>query len=98
MPRKTILGHLSSLMLRLTPVRHAARDHDQAFKIVINSGLDWTLAGCPWIKDGDTLGAYRTSLVFPGGMRTIHPGDIAHFLVSELAAHRYPNSVVGIWY
>lgn len=98
MPRKTIFGRFSSAILRWTPVGHGARDHDGAFEIVSNSGLDWTLAGCPWIKDGETRGVYRTSLVFPGGMRTIHPGDIAHFLVTELSAHKYPNSVVGIWY
>jgi uncharacterized protein YbjT (DUF2867 family) len=98
MPRQTLLGRFFSAILRLTPVRHTARDHDGAFAIVTQSGLDWTLAGCPWIKDGETRGVYRTSLVFPGGMRTIHPGDIAHFLVAELTAHQYPNTVVGIWY
>jgi uncharacterized protein YbjT (DUF2867 family) len=98
MPQKTLLGRLSSAILRRTPVGNAARDHDAAFEIVSQSGLDWTLAGCPWIKDGETRGAYRRSQVFPGGMKTIHPGDIAHFLVSELSAHKYPNSVVGIWY
>lgn len=104
MPDQTILGQISTAILRHTPVGNATLDHDGAFAIVTASDLDWTLAACPWIKDGETRGAYQTSQVFPGalaipeGMRTIHPGDIAHFLVGELAAHKYPKSVVGIWY
>jgi uncharacterized protein YbjT (DUF2867 family) len=98
MPNKTILGRLSIGFLRLTPVRHAAHDHDGAFEAVCNSGLQWTLAACPYIKDGEMLGVYRTSTVFTGGFLTIHPGDVAHFLVRELADHKYPNAAIGIWY
>ena len=98
MPGQTLFGRISSAILRLTPVRHATRDHDGAFQLVSNSDLDWTLAGCPWIKDGEKRGIYQTSLVFPGGRKTIHPGDIAHFLVGELSAHKYSRTVVGIWY
>ena len=98
MPEKTAFGRLSTAILRLTPVGNAARDHDGAFEAVRTSGLDWTLAGCPYIKDGPTRGEYRTSAVFPGGFRTIHPGDVAHFLVGELTDHRYPGKVIGIWY
>ena len=98
MPNKTILGRLSTAVLRLTPVGNAAKDHDGAFAAVQLSGLDWTLAGCPYIKDGDARGTYRTSLVFPGGFKIIHPDDVAHFLVRELGEHQHPNAVVGIWY
>jgi len=98
MPEKTFLGRLSTAILRLTPVGNAARDHDGAFEAVRTSGLDWTLAGCPYIKDGEARGHYRSSSVFPGGFKVIHPGDVAHFLVRELIEARHPNSVVGIWY
>jgi len=98
MPAKTFFGRLSTAMLRLTPVGNAAKDHDGAFDAVRTSGLDWTLAGCPYIKDGDARGLYRTSSVFPGGFKIIHPEDVAHFLVRELSEHQHPNSVVGIWY
>ncbi len=98
MPDKTFLGRLSTAILRLTPVGNAAKDHDGAFEAVRSSGLDWTLAGCPYIKDGESRGQYRTSLVFPGGFKIIHPGDVAHFLVRELGTHEHSNAVVGIWY
>lgn len=98
MPDKTLFGRLSTAILRLTPVGNAAKDHDGAFEAVRTSGLDWTLAGCPYIKDGDARGQYRTSSVFPGGFKIIHPGDVAHFLVRELGDHQHPGAVIGIWY
>jgi uncharacterized protein YbjT (DUF2867 family) len=98
MPDQTLLGRVSSRLLRLTPVGNAARDHDGAFEAVRNSGLDWTLAGCPYIKDGPSRGVYTTSTIFPGGFKIIHPGDVAHLLVRELEEHRHPNAVIGLWY
>ncbi len=95
---KTLLGRISSLVLRLTPVRHGARDHDGAFAIVRASSLDWFLVGCPWIKDGPTVGAYRRSRVFPGGMRTIHPGDVAGRLFEEFERPSVHKGIEGIWY
>jgi putative NADH-flavin reductase len=95
---KTLLGRLSTAILRVTPVRHGARDHDGAFEIVSRSGLEWTLAGCPWIKDVPPRGTFRTGLRFPGGLRQIAPADVARFLVAELTERRHPNQIVGIWY
>jgi len=43
MPRKSVLGNLSTFILRLTPVGNAIRDHDGAFSLVSKSALDWTL-------------------------------------------------------
>jgi hypothetical protein len=56
------------------------------------------LAGCPYIKDGPRRGGYRTSLVFPGGWKIIHPPDVADLLVHELTEEKFTGSVVGIWY
>lgn len=98
MPNKTLFGRLSTGILRLTPVRYAARDHDRAFDTVRGSALEWTLAACPYIKDGEARGVYRTSETFPGGFLIIHPGDVAHFLVRELTERKHPNAAIGIWY
>jgi putative NADH-flavin reductase len=98
MPKQTFFGKLATAILRLTPVGNAARDHDGAFDAVCESGLNWTLAGCPYIKDGETRGVYKTSMVFRGGYRIIHPGDVAHFLVGQLMDDQHFNQVVGIWY
>jgi len=93
---KTPLGALSIAILRLTPVGNAIRDHQGAFAVIAASGLDWTLAGCPWIKDGADRG-YREHAKFPGGMKSIVPGDVAAFLVSVLERPSYSRRIVGIW-
>lgn len=98
MPRKSLFGKLSTFLLRLTPVGNAIRDHDGAFSIVSKSTLDWTLAACPWVKDGPARGNYKTSLTFPGGNKFIYPADVAHYLVRELTVHNASRQVVGVWY
>jgi uncharacterized protein len=98
MAKKTSLGRLTIALLKVTPVGHAIRDHDRALEEVKHSGLRWMLAGCPYIKNGPRRGGYRTSLVFPGGFKIIHPPDVADLIVHELTEERFNGSVVGIWY
>jgi len=81
----------------LTPVRHAIKDHQGAFEIIKASTLDWTLAGCPWIKDGLGTTNYVESDVFPGGMKVIHPRQVADFLTKVLDKPEYFRRIVGIW-
>jgi putative NADH-flavin reductase len=80
----TTLGGLALSVLECTPVRHAIKDHRGAFDIVKASGLTWTLAGCPWIKDGLSSGVYTEHEKFPGGLKSIVPGDVAQFFVKVL--------------
>lgn len=91
-------GGLTLAVLRRTPVGNAVEDHQFAYEEVARSGLDWTLAGCPYIRDGATRGRYTIADRFPGGFKTIHPGDVAAFLVDEITRHRFPRRIVGIWY
>jgi len=95
---KTPFGAFTSAVTRRTPVGNAVRDHDSAFCIVTTSTLDWTLAGCPYIKDGAHTGRYTLSPRFPGGFKTISPQDVADFLVRDLKDHRYVRQIIGIWY
>ncbi|KAA6460096.1 NAD-dependent epimerase/dehydratase family protein [Acidobacteria bacterium AB60] len=97
MPRKSLMGKMSTAIMKLTPVRHAIRDHMGAFEIVRSSGLDWSLAGCPWIKDPGVTGVYRESDTYPGGQLTIRTGDVAHFLVKTLKHPEYLQRIVCIW-
>lgn len=98
MPNQTFFGRQCTAILRMTPVGHAARDHDGAVEKLKSSDLKWVLAGCPYIKDGPRRGRYRRSLVFPGGFKIIHPPDVADFLVQELTENQFSGDVVGIWY
>lgn len=98
MAEQTPFGKLNTALLKRTPVGHAVRDHDGALQELHASGLRWVMAGCPYIKGGARRYQYRTSLVFPGGFKIIHPPDVADFLVKELAENRFDQQVVGVWY
>ena len=94
-----ILGAITLALLRMSPVGNAVRDHEGAYRIVTGFSLNWTLAACPYIKDGQHKGVYQLSPGwFPGGFKTISPQDVADFLVKELKSQRYSNQLVGIWY
>lgn len=94
---KTFFGRLSIGILKLTPVSHAIRDHQNAFDIVRRSEMQWTLTGCPYIKDGPTKGIYRTSEIFPGGFKVIHPGDVADAILNQIGKENI-GKIIGIWY
>ncbi len=97
MPAKSLIGDITAGVMELTPVRHAIHDHKAAFEIVRASKLDWSLAGCPWIKDSGITGIYNESDTFPGGALTIRAGDVAHFLVKTINHPEYSKRIVCIW-
>jgi uncharacterized protein YbjT (DUF2867 family) len=96
--RATLAGHFAQAVLRRSPIRYAVADHQRAYEIVSASDLDWTLAGCPWIKDGAHVGVYREHPdIFPGGFHTIAPADVGAFLAAQLESTKYSRRVVGLW-
>jgi len=98
MKHMTMTGKIYTAILKRTPVGHAIRDHDGGLKVVQQSTLEWTLAGCNYLGDGPERGQYKISLVFPGGFKKIHPADGAAFLLKETEDPTFRNAVVGIWY
>jgi putative NADH-flavin reductase len=98
MKQMTVAGKIYTSILQQTPVGHAIRDHDGGLKVVQQSSLEWTIAGCNYLSDGPELGRYKTSLIFPGGFKKIHPADVAAFLLKETEVPTFRNAVVGIWY
>ena len=95
---KTLFGKISIFLTKRTPIGNGIRDHDEALSIIKNSSLDWFLVGCPWIKDGPTKGNFKRNKVFSGGMRTIHPGDVAQRLLEEFEEPTIHCGIEGIWY
>lgn len=92
----TLFGRLTQAAIRRAI--KAAADHQGAYDILTATDLDYTLAACPYIKDGPRTGRYhREPGRFPGGFKTITPGDVADFLVDELGAHHYHHQTIGIW-
>ena len=77
----------------------AAADHQGAFDVIAASSLDYVIAACPHIKEGPTTGDYtRQPGRFPGGSKTITPGEVADFLVQQLQTPSYHRQIVGIWH
>ena len=92
----TLFGRITQVAIRRAI--KAAADHQGAYDIVTATDLDYTLAACPYIKDGPHTGRYhREPGRFPGGFKTITPADVADFLVDELGAHHHHRRTVGIW-
>lgn len=96
--RATLPGRVAQAVMRRSPIRYAVADHQRAYEIVSGSDLDWTLAGCPWIKDGAHAGVYREHPdIFPGGFHTVAPADLGAFLAGQLGSTTYRRRVVGLW-
>jgi uncharacterized protein YbjT (DUF2867 family) len=96
MPTTTLRARLS-----LVPVKRfikAAADHAAAYEIVRDSPLDYALAGCPYIRDGQPAprGHREVPGPFPGGFKVITPAEVAQFLVREAIQPRYHRQLVGI--
>ena len=56
MKQMTMAGKIYTAILKRTPVGHAIRDHDGGLKVVQQSSLEWTLAGCNYLSDGPERG------------------------------------------
>ncbi|GCE14812.1 NAD(P)-dependent oxidoreductase [Tengunoibacter tsumagoiensis] len=102
MQAQGIGGAITMALLRRSPIRHAVHDHDHAFALVKASAVNWTLAGCPYIRDSRRDGEHTSKYTlkpdyFPGGFRVISPQQVADFLVKEVDAQRFPQRIVGIW-
>lgn len=93
-----LLGNITTAVIRRSPIRHAAIDHDGAIELVRTSNTDWVLAGCPYIRDGQHTQQYKIAPdCFPGGFKIISPQDVADFLVKEASEQRFHKQVIGIW-
>ena len=93
----TSAGAISLFFVRLFIA--AATDHQYAYQIVADSGLDYALAACPYINDGAHTGKYHLETgQFPGGFKIISAHDVADFLAREINEARYHRQAVGLWY
>ena len=94
---KTLFGEITIQILKLTPVKNAIADHQNAYNQVAQSNINWTLVGCPYIKDGAEKGSFPTGSQFTGGFKIIYPDDVATAIVQEIDKEDF-QKIVGIWY
>jgi len=92
------LGMLGRL-LRRTLLKNVAEDSAEMERIVMASGLEWTIARPPRLTNGGLSGRYRIEEErLPGGSAaaTISRADVAHFLLDEVERPRHTHHIVGI--
>ena len=94
---KSFFGKIAIAILQLTPVKNAITDHQTAFNLLKNTSINWLLVGCPYIKDGQEKGIFKTGNTFTGGFKTIHPGDVATAIVQQIGSTEN-RKITGIWY
>lgn len=74
-----------------------AVEHREAWQYMANSSLDWTMLCPPEIKDAPPTGEYNLNLDYPAeGPMWVNAGDLAHFMIHELAANEWVKARVGI--
>lgn len=74
-----------------------SKDHNAAYQILENSGIDYTFVCPPMIVDGPKTEQFSTEADYPPkGKFQINTGDLAWFMVSELSENKYIRKRVGI--
>jgi putative NADH-flavin reductase len=92
------LGLLGAL-LRRTLLKNVSEDSAEMERIVMESGLDWTIARPPRLTNGPLTGRYRVAddqLPNRSALASISRADVAHFLLSELEQRLHIHHIVGV--
>jgi putative NADH-flavin reductase len=92
------LGLLGAV-LRRTLLKNVSEDSAAMERIVMESGLDWTIARPPRLTNGPLTGRYRVAddqLPNRSALTSISRADVAHFLVSELEQRLHIHHIVGV--
>ena len=74
------------------------KEHQKAWELLEQSGLDWTFVCPPNIMNEGPTGSYHTSADFPPAPNKyqINAGDLAMFMLNELEKNEYIDHRVGI--
>jgi putative NADH-flavin reductase len=89
-------GILTAL-LRHTLLRNVAKDSAEMEHVVMESGLDWTIARPPRLTNGPLTGHYRIKDGrLPRGSLSLSRADVAHFLLDELERGAHVHQIVGM--
>ena len=74
------------------------KEHQKAYELLRDSGLDWTFVCPPNIINAGPTGEYHMAADYPPipDRGRINVGDLAMFMINELDKHEYQNHRVGI--
>lgn len=71
--------------------------HNKVYKVLQASNTNWTFICCPDIIDGPRTGKYQVKKDYPAdGLYQIYTGDIADFMLKEIAENKFVQTRVGI--
>src|SRR5882724_7771285 len=87
-----------SAILRRTLLRNVAKDSAEMERVVMASGLDWTIVRPPRLTNGPLTRRYGVSDDrMPRGARlTVSRADVADFLLEELERPAHVHRIVGM--
>jgi putative NADH-flavin reductase len=84
-------------LLRKTLLRNVADDAAEMERVVMASGLDWTIARPPQLTKGRLTGHYSIEDDGrPRGRWSMSRADVAHFFLEELERGAHVRRLVGI--
>jgi putative NADH-flavin reductase len=85
-------------ILRRTLLRNVAKDSAEMERVVMASGLDWTIVRPPRLTNGPLTRRYGVSdnRMPPGARLTVSRADVAHFLLEELEHRAHLHRIVGM--
>jgi len=80
-------------------LRHGVADSREMERIVMASGLDWTIARPPRLTNGPKTERYRVADgTLPPKGRSISRADVAHFFLNEAERPDHIQKIVGLCY
>ncbi|HYS55947.1 MAG TPA: SDR family oxidoreductase [Thermoanaerobaculia bacterium] len=84
-------------LLRHTLLRNIVADAAEMERVVMDSGLDWTIARPPRLTNGPLTQLYRVADGrMPRGRIWVSRADVADFLLNELEYGRHIREIVGM--
>jgi uncharacterized protein len=89
----TLIAETENFPAQFKPV---TEEHLKALHYLRSSGLEWTFVCPPTINDGDATGVYHTKIDYNPGGYTIHSGDLAQYMLSEMQRGEHIHYKVGI--
>jgi uncharacterized protein YbjT (DUF2867 family) len=83
--------------MRRTLLRNVARDSAEMERVVMASGLDWTIARPPRLTNGPLTRRYKVEDGrMPRGTWIVSRADVADFLLGELDQGKHMHKIVGM--
>ncbi|MFF2094170.1 NAD(P)-dependent oxidoreductase [Paenibacillus sp. NPDC058174] len=80
-------------------LRHVLADHLHSYELLLESGLEWTVARPMQLTDEPLTGIYRqTDSGVPRGGKSISRADVAHFLLTSVASDANAGKSIGLAY